>query len=609
MRIWSMLGSACAAISVILPLNALAAPSQGNSPVSGAAFTTVNETVDGTGHCKNGNGNVNCNIYDGKQYVWLNGGPSTAYVGDGSYFFAVVEPGGQGNNSDANPNDGTSKNLSDNFDAYTNRTFTVSNGTVSYSGDHDFANNKIRLMPYADTGNPGGVYILAICSLADGYPVNPSDCKYDAFKIQQDEEVKPGLALTVTKGADGSYTQTFSWDISKDVDKTIVKQVGGNATFNYTVTTSHNDGVISAVKVNGTITVFNPNVDGNANPVAVDIDGVSDVLSDGTVCAVSNGGAQTISGVEKSFAYSCDLDALPQSALANNVSVSWSDQFLANNTFLAAGSASFKFKGIDFAGNQIDECVDVTDTFNGSPSTLGTVCVGDANPKEFGYSRSVAVPQYDCKSYTNTAAFTTTDSGATDSASQTVTVCGPAKTGALTMGFWQNPNGQTIIKNGAATANVCNSGTWVRQYAPFQNLSATANCKAVASYVYDVIKAANASGASMNAMLKAQMLATSLDVYFSDPALGGNKINAPKPIGGVAIDLTKVCKNIATCTIYENVSSAFGGASSMTVSQLLAYAASQSNVGGSVWYGQIKSMQELAKDMFDAINNQVAFGA
>jgi hypothetical protein len=43
--------------------------------VSGAGFTTVNEAMDGSGHCENGNPGVNCNLYDGKQYVWLNGGP------------------------------------------------------------------------------------------------------------------------------------------------------------------------------------------------------------------------------------------------------------------------------------------------------------------------------------------------------------------------------------------------------------------------------------------------------------------------------------------------------------------------------------------------------
>src|SRR3954471_12849010 len=102
------------------------AAAQANAPVTGAAFTTVNESADGSGHCQNGNPNVNCNIYSGKQYVWLNGGPSVAYVGDGDYFFAVLAPGGQ-----ADPSDGAAKNLSDDYDAYTNRRFTVSGGNIT----------------------------------------------------------------------------------------------------------------------------------------------------------------------------------------------------------------------------------------------------------------------------------------------------------------------------------------------------------------------------------------------------------------------------------------------------------------------------------------------
>ena len=122
----------------------------------------------------------------------------------------------------------------------------------------------------------------------------------------------------------------------------------------------------------------------------------------------------------------------------------------------------------------------------------------------------------------------------------------------------------------------------------------------VQSYVYDIIKMANASGASMNAMLKAQMLATALDVYFSTPSLGGNKIGAPAPIGGLLIDLTRIWGN-------QDSSGAFGGATSMTVNQMLAYAASQSSSGGSTWYNQVKTTQEKAKNAFDAINNSVVF--
>jgi hypothetical protein len=182
------------------------------SAVSGAAFTTFNPWVDGLFKevCKNSI--INCNIYGAKPDVWLNGGPAANGLGpDGEYFFAVLVPGGQ-----PNPNDGAvgvlndgDKNLSDDYDKYDNRTFTVKDGEVSfYGGTHDldsgnFINptrkycNKprgcapdgeeplIRLAPYADTTNPGGVYILAICSLKEGYPVDPRDCKYDAFKVKE----------------------------------------------------------------------------------------------------------------------------------------------------------------------------------------------------------------------------------------------------------------------------------------------------------------------------------------------------------------------------------------------------------------------------------------
>ncbi len=179
--------------------------------VSGAAFTTFNAHVDGAGKdvCKNTA--INCNIYGAKEYVWLNGGPTANGLGpDGEYFFAVLEPGGQ-----PNPNDQgavADKNLSDDYDCYQNRIFTVTDGEVSaYAGNFDCTDEGyagyepfrhwlddgdkgpkpnweppfIRLFPYSDTTNPGGVYILAICSLDEGYPVEPRDCKYDAFKVKK----------------------------------------------------------------------------------------------------------------------------------------------------------------------------------------------------------------------------------------------------------------------------------------------------------------------------------------------------------------------------------------------------------------------------------------
>lgn len=574
--------------------------------VSGADFTTVNTNVDGTGHCLNGNGAVNCNLYDGKQYVWLSGGPSSAALADGSYFFAVLDPGGQ-----ANPNDGAADNLSSPNDGYTNRTFSIANGAITYMGTHGFDSNLINLLPYNDTSNPGGVYILAICSLAQGYPVSANDCKYDAFKVKP-ASTPPPQDLVVTKDATPSFERSYDWSILKSVDKTKVDQIGGSVTFNYTVSVAHSAAHDSGWQVSGTILVLNPN-DNDFNGV-----NVTDQINDpNATCAVTGGSGVTIpANTQVAFGYGCTYAAPPATnAETNTATASWDGS--AYGTPDASASFSIGFTIDDgSAGNPdvSDNCVAVTDNFNGTTTTLGSPCVGDANPTIYTYAHTVPAPQYGCVSYANTATFTTNTTGTTGSAGQSVQACGPAHTGALTMGFWQNKNGQKIISGGGSAAGVCTSGTWLRQYAPFQNLSATASCAQVATYVYNVIKAANAAGTSMNPMLKAQMLATALDVYFSDPGLGGNMINAPQSLGDVSIDLTHICKMTdgsggATCGgTFLDASSVFG-ANSLTVSQILLSAASQSNAGGSIWYGNFKPTQELAKDVFDAINNQIAFGA
>lgn len=187
--------------------------------VSGAGYTTVDETVDGSGHCKNGNPNVNCNSYDGKRYVWLNGGPTANHLGpDGQYFFAVLVPGRQPDPNDSSPVSASDKNLSDDYDTYANRTFTVTNGEVgSYLGTHDYdpLEQKIRLLPYSNTSNPGGVYILAICSLEDGYPVDPRSCKYDAFKVPGPDTTPPRCpspSFGVNSDGEKTATQVFEDD-------------------------------------------------------------------------------------------------------------------------------------------------------------------------------------------------------------------------------------------------------------------------------------------------------------------------------------------------------------------------------------------------------------
>lgn len=610
------------AVAAFVP--ALASPASA-TPVTGAAFTTVNEAMDGTGNCLNGNPDVNCDIYTGKQYVWLNGGPSTAYVGDGSYFFAVLAPGGQ-----ADPNDGSSDVLS--TDAYTNRTFSVNSGTVTYTGSHDFDSNKIRLMPYDDTTNHGGVYMLAICSLADGYPVTASNCKYDQFRITTGE-VTEGLPLTVSKDATGSNDNTYTWTISKDVDKTIVKQVGGSATFNYTVKVTHDAGTISGVKVAGKITVFNSNLDSNDDPLAISGVDVTDELSDGTVCSVTNGAAAALTQLETQFEYTCNLSALPQGQLDNTATVAWPEQLLDNGALLDAGSADFTFKGISFTVKTIDECVDVTDTVDG---TLGRVCVGDPNPTSFGYSHGpITVPATGCVSYDNTASYETNDTQSKGSASKRVYVCGPALTSALTIGFWKNTNGNSLISNYCAPAGKPNLATYLSGLGggggPFAG-AAGKTCPQLVTYVNSVISGASAT--NMNNMLKAQMLATALDVYFSNPSLGytSTAVGKTKPpsnfltngsLGGVSIDTTAVCPMVdnlstgsASCTNNTaSTNAVLAGAlpfSAMSVQSILDYEAttpSPFNASLGVWYGGDRTKQEIAKNVFDQINNRLAFAA
>jgi hypothetical protein len=431
----------------------------GNTPLPHAAFTTVNPDYDVGDHCANGNPAVNCNIYDGKEFVWLNGGPVQAQLDNGNYVFAVLVPGGQGGNE--NPNDGTPLNLSDpsGGDVWTNRVFTVTDHVISYSGTHVFDHNKIRLIPYDDTTNPGGVYIMAICSLADSTAdpaddttwgpnppgVDPSDCKYDAFKVNSDNTTPPAADPTVSKDATGSYDTKWTWGITKSVDKTSVTlNGGGTATFNYTVSVTHNAGANSGINVTGNITIANPNAAGDDITV-----NVSDTLSNNTSCTIKDGSTTLTSTTDvtvpgagtKALTYSCTIGgtSVPND-LKNTVTVSWGAQLLDSGAFLATGTASFTYPDdatyIGFTQTKIDDCVNVTDTFKG---TLGTLCNTDASPTEFKYSRTVSfdptkVPS--CLNYDNTATFTTDDTATTGSAGQTVSVC--VYGSRFTPGYWRN---------------------------------------------------------------------------------------------------------------------------------------------------------------------------
>jgi hypothetical protein len=626
--------------------------------VNGAAFTTDDPAV--TASCLNGpthtTPSVDCNIYQDKTDVWINGGPANGknHLTDGEYFFVVLDPGSQ----NPGPNDGAAGNLSSPNDAYTNRTFTVTDGKISAytgtpgthgtdaSGGGDAALGElIQLAPYNDTDNPGGVYILAICmvpdspSSGDGAPgVNPSDCKYDAFKVKA-SETNPASGPSITKDAAGAYNNTFAWTIQKCLNGTsgdtcqhtqTVQQVGGSVTFNYSVIVSYDNGTISDVTVTGAIQVFDPNVDGSNVLVPLDITSVTDKLSDGTDCAVTGGGAQTLTQFETDFAYSCDLgDTLPVDPLDNTATVTWPDQTVDGHA-LAGGSKDFTFSDISFTETKVDDCTTVTDSFNGgAPTTLGTVCFGDDNPTTYPESRTISVTP-GCHDYPNTAT-ESTDSG---SDTDTVTVCGPSPSSGLTIGFWKNSNGQNLIKTYGCPSGKTSLASYLAtlgptDQGPFSN--ATGCGTTIANYVTNVLKGATAT--NMNIMLKAQMMGTALSVYFSDPSLGYttttlSKIKPPSnflthgALGGFNVDLTAICPMVdntstgtATCKLGQPSTDGFasGAFSSacLTVQGILDFESTLPPFNGStsnpIWYAGNRTKEEIGKNTFDQINNQDAF--
>lgn len=160
---------------------------QSTDGVSGAAYTTFDAEQGG---CLHGNGNgINCNHYRSKPDVYVNGGPTRGGIlPDGWYYFAVLVPGSQNGGFI----DGAGGNLSDDDDDDDNRTFRVAGRQiVEYNGTHvvgETPNGKmaISLFPYADTTNNGGVYILAVCEVG---ATSPRQCKYDAFKVEDEEPV------------------------------------------------------------------------------------------------------------------------------------------------------------------------------------------------------------------------------------------------------------------------------------------------------------------------------------------------------------------------------------------------------------------------------------
>jgi hypothetical protein len=278
--------------------------------------------------------------------------------------------------------------------------------------------------------------------------------------------------------------------------------------------------------VSGLITVANPN-----NWEAITGVTVTDSIDNNGICSVTGGTNVTVAkSGQVQLPYTCSYTAVPSPTIGRNTATAtWTATTFFTPDGTKNGTQGYNFSPLTTGFTTVT----ITDAFNGgSATTLGVinaltnavssvgsgVTVTKTPPSfKFTYSHVVNVPIGTCSSINNTATIVET----TQKANASVTVCN-TKTGALTMGFWQGPQGQKVITtSGLSGPNCATVITYLTGYSPFSDLGAT-TCAKLNSYISGVVNTANSSGGG-GLMLKGQMLATALTSFYSQ---------LPNPLSG-----------------------------------------------------------------------------
>ncbi len=326
---------------------------------------------------------------------------------------------------------------------------TIVDGSVTVVDDKTDPNNPVILgtVSYTDTSPFDFPYSLSKpgvggkCTDYTNIATFTTNTTKTTGSADQTVRVCVGLDLTVEKTATPTFTRTFHWDITKDVDNSSVTINNGDSfTFNYTVNVTHDAGTDSGWAITGTITVHNPN---DWEAITADL---SDAVDNGGTCTVTNGtGVIVPASGSASRDYSCTWSSAPSSSSGINTgTATWDKDLYFTPTGSASGTKSFAFTT---PTTLIDESVTVNDPVGGG--NLGTVSYTDPSPTTFHYSRTITPADYTgCGTFTydNTATITTNDTNTTDSASQKVSVtvinCGVF---GKTPGFWRSNNGHAIL--------------------------------------------------------------------------------------------------------------------------------------------------------------------
>ena len=162
--------------------------------------------------------------------------------------------------------------------------------------------------------------------------------------------------LGVSKTASAGFTRDYNWKISKSVDKTLVEQLGGTATFNYTVTVTQTATSDKGWHVQGTIYLTNPNDFFDFTGV-----NVADVVDDGGTCTITGGTNATVpAGLTIGLAYSCSYSSQPayNTTGTNTATATWDGTSFNTPDNSASGHASFTFNDGSYnnpkaAGNKL----------------------------------------------------------------------------------------------------------------------------------------------------------------------------------------------------------------------------------------------------------------
>jgi hypothetical protein len=570
----------------------------GNCTVSGNTTQTIaaNGNSSGLTYTCTFNSNPGSGTNTAKATYPDIGSPNTSATGSATYDFSTVTP----TLVDA------CVSVSDPLDLNSPRTFCVGN-----VGDPSFS------FSYSQTvSDPAGT--CTSHTNTSTFTTNTTGTTGSASQTVKDCQ---GADLTVTKDATPSFKRTYNWNIQKSVDKTLVEQIGGSATFNYTVVVNETGFIDSDWQVTGTIHVHNPN-DWEAITA-----NVTDAVNNGGSCTVTGGNNVSIpANGTVDLTYTCTYSSAPSpSSGTNTATATWDKTTYSTPTGSASGSSPFAFTT---PTTRVNQTITVSDSFAG---TLGTCKATDVTPFAsctFKYSRVITVPTNGCLPFTNTA--TIVETGLQSSV--TVTVCGPAKTGALTIGFWKTTNGQNLIKTYCQNPALANylKGLGAGS-GPFSD-APTTSCNDLATYVSGILNGVSAT--DMNKMLKAQMLGTALDVWFSGPGWTSTKIGSIKPpsnflsnnnLGTFNMDLKAVCPMVdnlstGTATCQNNTPStdavAAGAVASspMSMQAILNFASTtpapfNGSTVSSVWYSGDRTKEEILKNIFDQFNNQLAFGS